>query len=287
MELFEVLAYQQPTTDPQHLRMIATIFPVIFGAMAFYHTFVQHRKLRRLVRVICDTPTSQIGDVQAGLREVTGQLLAADKELRSPLQGIPCVSWIVGATRQISDGEHTRTKTVVGDSASCDAILRDKTGSLRITMGGFEELESTNEFSVGGDVASSEAIEKFEKKYDQSAKGLTVFEFVMPTRVDYTAVGTVVSEEGHLRLTSGSSDSVSLLSPKPESVIVSEFQAQRLTHRVLLVLIPFVMLSPIGFFVSTKAGLYSLLTTFVVTVSAWVILSAMERRASSTARSKA
>ncbi len=112
--MFEFLAYQQPTTDSDNLRMAAIFFPIVFGAMAFYHTFVPHRKLRRLVRVLRDTPTSRIGDVEPGLREVTGQLLAADEELRSPLQGIPCIYYCVEATRYQTSG---------GDSAAGEIMF--------------------------------------------------------------------------------------------------------------------------------------------------------------------
>ncbi|MEO2017261.1 MAG: hypothetical protein ABGZ53_23130 [Fuerstiella sp.] len=284
--MFEFLASQQQTTDPATLKMIAVGVTSLGGGWAFYENFVRYEKLGRLVRLLRDTPTSRIGDLTPGLREVTGRLLAADEELRSPLQEIPCVSWAVLATRRKGSGEHAHTITVVRDEESCDTILRNKTGSLRIATGEFDELESNNESWYGGKGASSEVIQRFEKKYGQSAKGLKVHESVLPTRVNYTAVGTVVSEEGHLKLTGGPTGSLSLMSPKPESVIVAEFQAQRLTHHVLLVLIPFVMLSPTGFFMSMKTGAYSILTTFVVTVFAWVLLRAMEGSAAETAWSK-
>jgi hypothetical protein len=267
--------------------MLATCLPICFGAIAFYHTFVQHRKVRRLVRVLCDTPTSHIGDVEPGLREVTGKLLAADEELRSPLQGIPCIYYRVEATRYQRSGVNNSGRhevTAFTEFESCGAILRDKSGSLAIDVLEIEEVQFEVKTWKGGKGASSKEIRRFEKKYGQPVE-VRLHEHVLPTGKKYTAIGTVVSDQGHFKLTSGPSGS--LLSPKPESVLVSEFQAQRLTHQVLLVLISFVMLSPTGLLMSMETGLYSILTTFVVTVFAWVVLRAMERSASKTAWSKA
>jgi hypothetical protein len=272
----------QPSDEDLLFFMLAVGLPIICGAGTLCHAFLKRRKLAQRLEFVRGTPTSRIGDLQPGLQKVTGRLAAADRVLRSPLSDKRCVSWHVSAKRFVTSGSQQQWQDVYSFSDSCAAVLRDESGEIQIAEWTQHcEQETWTVGSLFRGRVPRNVVQRFEKRFRQSAKGLTISESVLATGGGYTAIGNVLSGKGRLKMTF--EPTWSLLSSKPESDIVSEIRAQATTSKVHFVLSILVMLSPAGFLVSTQAGLYSMLVVFSLTAVMWTVRKIAESNASKTA----
>ena len=202
------------------------------------------------------------------------------------------------------------------DEKSCDAILRDDTGLLRIATQEIETVQTstsshriapfTNDPSlieqalteqvIKGQITKEQAQEhaqeqaqqirnnriltkrirkcygkrytkRLEKKHGRSLDELIFSETVLPARRKYTALGRVISREGQLTLTDGSSGS--LLSQNPEHEILSELTSRKIFMPLGLVLWSLLTLSPAYLFIPLNAGASLIWTILVAVVLAW------------------
>ena len=124
---------------------------------------------------IKDTPTSKIGDVRGGYREIKGRVVAPDRSrmLTAPLTGKRCVyyEFTVAETTGGSDGGSTTT--IIHDKRNAGCQLDDGTGVANIALAGAELVLDTDRHEKSGFLRpASKKFDAVLAKYNKRSKGL-------------------------------------------------------------------------------------------------------------------
>ena len=135
------------------------------GIAAIYEAYRQHVAANR----IKDTPTSQIGGLTDGYREIKGRIAKGDKKLQSPMTGKQCVYYSFTVAESHQDGD----KEILCDKKSTRFYLKDGTGTAALEIDGAELVLDVDHHDKSGSFnAASPKLEAILKRYDKSSKGL-------------------------------------------------------------------------------------------------------------------
>jgi hypothetical protein len=125
---------------------------------------------------IKDTPTSKIGEVTNGWREIKGRIVATKgKEQRlitAPLTGKECVYYEFTVTHTYSSGQSgSTTATIIHDKKNVEWHLADDTGTANIDLDGAELVLDTEREESGTGMLNpaSPRLEAILAKYNKSA----------------------------------------------------------------------------------------------------------------------
>ena len=135
------------------------------GIAAIYGAYRQLVAAKR----IKDTPTSQIGGLTDGFREIKGRIVKGDKKLHSPMSGKQCVYYTFTVTESHDDS----SKEIISEKKSTRCYLDDGTGTAAIELDRAELVLDVDHHDKSGTFNSaSPELEKILKRYGKSSKGL-------------------------------------------------------------------------------------------------------------------
>jgi tetratricopeptide (TPR) repeat protein len=118
---------------------------------------------------IKDTPTSQIGGLTDGFREIKGRIDKGDKKLHSPMSGKWCVYYAFAVTESSNDS----SKEIISDKKSTRCYLDAGTGTAAIELDEAELVLDVDHHDKSGTFNSaSPKLETILKRYGKNSKGL-------------------------------------------------------------------------------------------------------------------
>lgn len=172
----------------------------IAGVILFVLGFIHFRKWK----VMWDTKTQKIADIEPGRVEVRGKIEELPgKLLHSPVTKTPCVSYEVNVQEFIFRGENSYLKTIHTDKEDGMFFIADDTGEVLINPAEINidtvQLMSTNQGPIiEMDPSAREYIRKtgIEEKGDLDLfkKRLMVQESVIPIDKEYYVLGIAEEE---------------------------------------------------------------------------------------------
>jgi len=139
------------------------------GIAAIYGAYRQHVAANRFRA----TPTSQIGGLTDGYREIKGRIAKGAKKLRSPMAGKQCVYYAFTVTETVTESDNGNLlKEIISDKKSTRCYLDDGTGTAAIELDGAElVLDVDHHDNSGSFNAASPKLDAILKRYGESSKG--------------------------------------------------------------------------------------------------------------------
>lgn len=111
---------------------------IVAGILAAIGGFVLWRGVlaKQKVKVITDTPTSQVSRIRPGIVEVKGKVRCGGPPVQSPMTGQNCVyfRFHVEEYRKNYNNKGGSWRTVINDIKQAGCILSDGTGDVRVNL---------------------------------------------------------------------------------------------------------------------------------------------------------
>ncbi len=183
------------------------------------------------VKLITDTPTSQVSRIVPGIVEVKGKVRCGDKPVVSPMTGSSCIyfRFHVEEYRSNSNGKGGSWRTVINDVKQSGCVLSDGTGEVKINLLEAELLLQPDHHAKSGTFNDASAeLEAALSAYGRSSQGfifnksMRYTETVLREGDEVYAIGTASTHAGGgYQLSKG--NHVFVVSDKPESEVVAHF----------------------------------------------------------------
>lgn len=197
---------------------------------------------RGMAKRIKDTPTSKIGEITDGYREIKGRVVAADqtKMLKAPLSGYECVYYEFEVTEPREGGD----RTVVSDVKTAPWDLDDGTGVASVDLEGAKlNLDTDRHGRSGFWKPHSPKLEYALAKYNKSGKGwvfsknLEYNETILEEGDRLYVLGPATVAEGRVCF-KASGDQPLIVSDKSERDLLAEQKDVMHNFMLLAVLLP-------------------------------------------------
>ena len=118
---------------------------------------------------IKNTPTSKIGELTEGTREIKGRITERGKKFRAPMTEKPCVYYEFTVTQKAGDDG---ASTIIHDKTIARCHVDDGTGEASINLDGAElVLDTVRHESSGTLNSASPRLEAILARYKKSSKG--------------------------------------------------------------------------------------------------------------------
>jgi hypothetical protein len=129
----------------------------------------QARSFFAKAKRIKNKPTSKIGELTEGTREINGRITRGDEKLQSPMAGKPCVYYSFTVSQ---DKGEAGWELIICEKKSTRFYLEDGTGTAAIEIDGAELVLDTDRHESSGSFNSaSPRLEAILARYKKSSKG--------------------------------------------------------------------------------------------------------------------
>lgn len=213
------------------------------GAVAVC-TFL-YRRIRAKIRAIETTPSAAIGDLDDGYWKTSGQAVALEELLDSPMKKTKCIFYhfkveelrsrtetnTTNRGRGSSTRSHTTTywETVVTDRQAIRCAVKDETGSARLDLLGAETILNTSAHSTSGTFNNcpEELKRTLSRRYGLETKGLLFNKNLKYTETlieegdELFVIGDVLKSEDEAEFVRGTQPFI--VSDRSEANLVKEY----------------------------------------------------------------
>ncbi len=171
------------------MKTAATVFLVssVAVGLGIYCIYQACRSFAKAKR-IKNTPTSKIGELTDGFREIKGRITERGKKFTAPMTGKPCVYYEFTVTENVDEGGR---QTIIHDKTIARCHVDDGTGEASINLIGTEfGLDTARHESSGFLNSASPKLEAILARYKKSSKG-----WVFNKHLEYTETILEVGDE--------------------------------------------------------------------------------------------